>query len=91
MRVRLYATLRDLLKSSTVEVDLAEDTTIRALLRRLVAEHPELGSKLWDDEERLTGLVKVLLNGRAIQHLAGLDSPVSPGDNIALFPPVGGG
>lgn len=91
MRVRLYANLRDLLRCSEIEVDLAEDITIRALLRRLIAEHPELGSKLWDDEERLTGLVKVLLNGRAIQHLSGLDSPVSPSDNIALFPPVGGG
>jgi len=91
MKVRAYATLRDLLQSKTVEVDVPQETTIREVLRQLAARHPVLQGKLWDGDEQLTGYVKVMLNGRAIEHLAGLESRVCPDDDIALFPPVGGG
>ena len=50
-----------------------------------------LDGKLWDAEHNLTGFVTVLLNGRSIEYLHGLASPVTEADTLALFPPVGGG
>jgi molybdopterin converting factor small subunit len=35
--------------------------------------------------------VKVLLNGRSVEYLSGMETPVADDDVIALFPPVGGG
>jgi molybdopterin synthase sulfur carrier subunit len=37
------------------------------------------------------GYVKVLKEGRDIQHLQGLDTALAETDTLSLFPPVGGG
>ena len=91
MRVRVYATLRDLLGTSELAVDPDGCATAGDLLQRLSAAYPALGQKLWDKEGRLSGLVTVLLNGRMVNFLQGLETPVSPDDELNLFPPVGGG
>lgn len=33
----------------------------------------------------------VLVNGTSIQHLAGWDTPVAPGDRVSIVAPMGGG
>jgi molybdopterin converting factor small subunit len=33
----------------------------------------------------------VLVNGRSLDFLDGLDTIIAPNDNLSLFPPVGGG
>ncbi len=91
MQVRFYANLRDLLKASVVDLDLCEATSMRDVLDRLAARYPKLHEKLWDAEGKQTNYVQILLNGRPIQYLQGLDTPVQPTDNLRLFPPVGGG
>ncbi len=91
MQVRLYATLRDLLKTGDIDLDIGEVTSIRGVLDRLTAIYPDLHNKFWDAEGKQTDYVKILLNGRSILYLQGLDTPVQPTDNLKLFPPVGGG
>ena len=91
MRIRVYATLRDLLETKFVDVEVHEPTDVRRVLRQVVAAYPKLGVKLWDKNEKLKGAVQVLVNGRAINFLNGLETPVRPDDQVDLFPPVGGG
>jgi len=91
MHVRVYATLRDLLGTATVPIELTEPAPAREILRRLVAAYPVLNGKLWDAEEKLTGYVMVLVNGRSLEFLNGLDTLIAPDDSLSLFPPVGGG
>lgn len=91
MRVRAYATLRDLLGKREIDLPLSEPTDVGHVLRTLVADCPPFGKKLWDGKGRPTGYVKVLLNGRSIEYLSGMETPVADDDVIALFPPVGGG
>jgi molybdopterin synthase sulfur carrier subunit len=74
-----------------IEVPLAGPADVEHVLRRLVADCPALGKKLWDAEGKPTGYVTILLNGRSVEDLAGMATPVTEGDTIALFPPVGGG
>jgi molybdopterin synthase sulfur carrier subunit len=95
MRIRAYATLRDLL--GTGKLDLALDpfpgtpVTVGQVLERLVQEHPPLAAKLWAEDGHLTGYITVLLNGRSIEYLQGLATPLTESDTLSLFPPVGGG
>lgn len=91
MQIRVYATLRDLLGQSRLSVPAASAATVGDVLERLAAEHPVLNGKLWDADRNLTGFVTVLLNGRSIEYLQGLRTPVTDADVMALFPPVGGG
>lgn len=91
MRVKVYATLRDLVGASSVEIPAQPGEPVKALLERLAAQSPALGEKLWQPDGTLTGWVTVFLNGRDIRYLQGLATPFSPDDELDLFPPVGGG
>lgn len=91
MLIKSYATLRDLLGWRSRDYPLAAGATVGDVLQALARECPEFGAKLWDDEGRLAGYVTVLLNGRSVEYLGGLATPVSDADTLSLFPPVGGG
>lgn len=91
MQIKAYATLRDLLGAKVIEVPLTGPTDVEHVLRHLVADCPAFGKKLWNEDGKPTGYVTVLLNGRRVEYLAGMATPVAEGDKIALFPPVGGG
>jgi molybdopterin synthase sulfur carrier subunit len=91
MKIRVYATLRDLLGVSAVELPVAGPSTVGEMLRRLVEAHPALGEKLWHPDGSLTGLVTILSNGRSIEYLQGLATPLDDTHVLSLFPPVGGG
>ncbi len=91
MQIRVYATLRDLLGQSRLNIPTTNTTTVGDVLECLAKEYPALDGKLWDANRNLTGFVTVLLNGRSIEYLQGLETPVTDADVMALFPPVGGG
>jgi sulfur-carrier protein len=91
VRVKVYATLRDLLGTRAIDLDITQATTIRQLLDDLVAVYPALADKLRDSQGNLTGQVHIMLNGRPIEFLDGLATQVVPTDTLSLFPPVGGG
>ncbi len=90
MRIRLYATLRDLAQASFIDLDVAGPLPAGMLLHQVTIDCPSLASKLWAGD-RLSGQVKVLVNGRALDFLDGLETIIQPGDILSLFPPVGGG
>jgi molybdopterin synthase sulfur carrier subunit len=91
MKIKFYANLREMVGCKQIDLPLAPNTTVRAVLRQLSARYPELGQKLWDEDEVPRGFVKVLKEGRDIQHLQGLDTALAETDTLSLFPPVGGG
>lgn len=91
MQIRLFATLRQIANGAVVEVPYTEGDTVRTLLARLVDVHPDLGPELFDKDAQLHSHVHVMVNGRDVQFLDGLDTPVQASDQIRIFPPVGGG
>ena len=91
MQVRVYATLRDLVNGKAIELDVRDATDVRRLLKQAEASYPALGAKLWNEHDELNKSIQVLVNGRAINFLQGLETPVCPEDRVDLFPPVGGG
>jgi len=77
--VRLFATLRDRAKTNQVAVELADGATVGALRDQVAADYPALAAAL------PTCLVAVN------REFAFADTPLHPGDEVALFPPVSGG
>lgn len=91
MKVRLYASLRDVTGSRAVTVPARAGETVGAVLDRVCAQYPALRPHILTPAGDLLPHVLVFLSGRSIRDLAGLDTPVGEDDDLALFPPVGGG
>ena len=79
VRILLFARLRDLLGTDSVELDSPDIESVGDAYRILRARHPEL--------EAFSRSLLVAVN----QEFADWNTPVVEGDELALFPPVSGG
>jgi molybdopterin synthase sulfur carrier subunit len=91
MKVRVFATLRPLVGAKEVDVEVGAGDTVRDVLEKLTAAYPPLGERVLDEAGDVQGSVHVLVNGRSISFLDGLETVVRDGDRFALFPAIGGG
>jgi len=51
----------------------------------------ELGTKVLEDDGRLSKYVLVIVNGVNITHIAGLDTEIKDGDKVSIVPAMIGG
>jgi len=79
VRILLFARLRDLVGTESVELDSPDIESVGDAYRILRARHPEL--------EAFSRSLLVAVN----QEFADWNTPVAEGDELALFPPVSGG
>ena len=93
MKVMFYATFREIIGRREVEVHGVK--TVRELVDYL-AEHytPEIKKQLIETprvgpDKPIDGMV--LVNGRNVLHLKGLDTELNEEDVVHIFPPAGGG
>ncbi len=91
VRVKTLGALYTLLGRMEHLVELEGNATVRDVISKLVEQYPKLGEEILDESGELREDHRVLLNGRDITHLKGLDTKVVDGDNLAIIPPVGGG
>ncbi|WP_284014393.1 ubiquitin-like small modifier protein 1 [Halobaculum litoreum] len=91
MHWKLFADLAEAAGESEPSVDAPEATTVGDALDALLDAHPALATRVLDEDGELRGHVNLLRNGRDVREGEGLDTPVDPDDELALFPPVSGG
>ena len=92
MRVRFFAYIRDF--TGCAEADIPYQETAGALARSLCDKYGEkLKSKMFPagNVNSLGPEIIMLINGRHISHLGGLDAVLSPDDRVDVFPVVAGG
>ncbi|AHF96917.1 MAG: MoaD family protein [Desulfurella sp.] len=83
MLVRFYSTLREK-KGKSVEIN-TEYINIKSLIDLL-----GISNYILDNNNLLAGTM-ILVNGKNISHLNGLDTIVQNSDSIDFFPPAAGG
>jgi molybdopterin synthase sulfur carrier subunit len=92
MKINFYATLRPIVGQKTIEFDLPEDVTVDQMVEIVVTRYPPLRAELLNDKGELWPHVHVFVNGRDAPYLlSAMDTVVSPGDKVDIFPAVGGG
>jgi len=92
MKVKVFGTLRSVVGGSKdIEVHVHARCTALQMLSQLVVAYPSLEEKIFGGSGRLQGGVTILVNGRSVRFLDGLSTPLEEEDEIALFPPLGGG
>jgi len=92
VKIRVYATLKELFETSPFDIQTSARTVgelIDAISNKYNARFKEL---LIDQQSgKVQKYYKILLNGRDIDFLNGLDAKIENEDIVAFFPPVGGG
>ncbi|MGQ4556652.1 ubiquitin-like small modifier protein 1 [Halobellus sp. GM3] len=88
-QLRFFATFREAVGTKTITREYDAETVGDVLLA-LEDEFEGLTGELLD-EGSVRPQVNVLLNGRDVEHEAGPETPIEPGDTLSIFPPVAGG
>lgn len=89
VQIRSFATFREAIGDRSVDREFPDGTTVGDVLHALDEEHQEF--EVFDETGALREYLSILVNGRDITHLDGLDTPLEDGDKLSLFPPVAGG
>ncbi|MFB6130231.1 MAG: ubiquitin-like small modifier protein 1 [Salinigranum sp.] len=90
LTLRFFATFREAVGEKTIARDFADDATVGDVLTALEAEFDGLEDKLIEDGD-LAPQINVLKNGRGVIHMDGLETELTDGDTVSVFPPVAGG
>ena len=93
MRVRFYATFREIAGDEEVNFDMGDQASAGDLLQKLFDKYgARLKNAVIDKSTgNFTKYVKFFKNGRDIDFLGGTKAELADGDLIVLFPPVAGG
>ncbi len=92
MQIKLFANLQQLGAGRSVEMTVADGTPVREVLEALFERAPRLREHILEpDGQALLPHVNIMINGRIVRDLQGLDTPVKDSDTMAIFPPVAGG
>lgn len=89
--IKLFATLRDLTGKKTLTVPFQDGQSVRDLLRDVEQLEPELHAKMVNEDDELTGLVHILVHGRNVEWLEGMDTIITERDILTFLPPSAGG
>jgi len=65
--------------------------TVRAVLSHLEQSHPSLYRSVCDETGAVRRHVNLFVNTSHVRDLAGLDTPLAPGDIVTILPAVSGG
>lgn len=92
VQVKVYATLRPIVGGAVVPLKrTGPGSTVRELVAEMVSSWPDLRPEMVDEQGNLLQRIQIMVNGRNIHYLQGLDTVLAETSSVAVFPPVGGG
>lgn len=93
--VRFFTSLREIIGKKEVlfKFPEGETVTVNGILRRLSEQYGQSFVEYVFNgrTNEVKGFLQLLVNGRSISSISGLDTELTDGDVLALIPPVGGG
>lgn len=92
--VKFFANVRQLMGKDEITLNLnpSKSYSTRDILREITeTEDKELSIMLIEVQGKSRGAVRVVVNGKEIHSLDGLETTVQNGDRITIFPLLGGG
>jgi sulfur-carrier protein len=92
MRITVYATLRGVIGSRTLDITVREPVTVREMIDVLVTSYPALRPHLLNERSELLPYVHVFVDGRDAPYLEdGVATLVRADAAVDIFPAVAGG
>ena len=71
-------------------IEVREPADLKDVLNIIFTRYPKVRDLIILEDFKLNPLYRILINGRDIEHLDGLDTKVEDGDVITLSTPFGG-
>jgi sulfur-carrier protein len=65
--------------------------TVGEAMQELATRYPGIGERLLDDGGQIRRFVNVFVNGRNVRDVDGLETSLSPGDEMGIIPAMAGG
>ena len=93
VKVQTILDLKRILGKREVELLVLEGSTVEDLLQNMTIRWgEELSSRLFEPgTNRLFSHIQIMVNGRAMGFLNGMDTALHDGDEVLLLPPAAGG
>jgi len=90
MTIKYFATIRMYAGEAARRLDRTPQI-LRDLLELLAARYGESFRRAVFDGDHLNPQIIILVNGRNVLYLSGLETPLAATDEISIFPMVAGG
>ena len=90
VKVSYFGHLREVAGVKEEEFEVDERCVVGDLLEE-VGETRGIAREIFGEDPSPEMPINVLVDGRNIRYLKGLNTPLSEGSRVALFPPTGGG
>lgn len=90
--VKFVGALRGISGKGRFTIKIKNETSLKELVKKIVKQHPKLKSILIDPElEDPRPNALILVNGKEISVLKGLETVVRDGDEVVFVPVIHGG
>jgi molybdopterin synthase sulfur carrier subunit len=91
VEVRFLATFRKITGESSIKLLCAPGQTVGILMQKLIGIYGKRFEQAAMEGANLNPVLKIVINGRDIDFLNGLDTELKDEDVIVIIPPVAGG
>jgi len=91
IKVKFFALIRELAGTKEIEIECREGMKISDLLRELTNTLPDKFREYVFEGSEVSKSLIILVNGKGISEMKGLETELKDSDEIALLPPVSGG
>ena len=91
VKVKFLATIRVITVDPSTELLSNSRDTARTLMRELVKIYGQKFKQVTLKGKNLKPGIKIIINGRDIDYLNGLDTQLKDGDVMVIIPPIAGG
>ena len=88
---RFFGKFKEISQEREIEFRLKIGSSISNFLNNLIREFPSMKELIYNEKDELHSWISILRNGRNIKALDGINTLLSDGDVLAVFPPVAGG
>jgi sulfur-carrier protein len=89
MKIKFFAYIRDYTREKQVNFEYCE--TVHELLIKLCNKYGSKFEKIIFINDELSNEIIILVNGRHITHMDGINTRLTGNDEISIFPVVAGG
>jgi molybdopterin synthase sulfur carrier subunit len=93
VKVRTILTLKTIMGGGETELSVSEGSTLEQLITTLINRFgDELAFQLYEpNSKNLRSYIRLMVNGRDIAFLEGMETVLRNGDEVLILPPVSGG